>query len=495
MNTKDAAAEAVTNSTAADATAADARNVPLCVDLDGTLVLSDTLHESMLRVLADSPPRIFLLPFWLFGGKSGFKTKVAEHARPDPAGLPYNQELLAWLREQKASGRRLILVTAAHTAIAEAVAEHVGLFDRVMATTGGVNLSGEAKAKALVQEFGPRGFDYVGNDAPDLPVWAQARRAIVVNASAGLQQRARKVATVDRVFNTNRSTIGAWLKALRAYQWVKNSLLFVPLLFAHRLTEVPLLQATAFAFVAFCLCASSVYILNDLWDLPSDRKHPRKSLRPFASAAIPISHGVFAAMLLLATSFVIAFAIGKLFALALFVYYAVTVLYSFWLKRISLVDVMSLSGLYTMRILAGCAAVMIAPSFWLLAFSVFLFLSLAVAKRYAELEMMVKQGRNSAAGRAYESVDLPILLTLGIASGYCSVLVLALYINSDQSPRLYTHPQLLWLICPLLMYWISRVWVLSNRGKMHDDPIIFALKDRISLVVGAAVAVCAVLAV
>ena len=473
---------------------AEASNIPLCVDLDGTLVLSDTLHESLVRVVAESPKKLFSLPRWLLGGKASFKANVAAVAKPDPASLPYNRELLAWLEEQKRGGRPLILVTAAHSSIADSVAEHLGLFDAVMSTTPERNLAGDAKANALVERFGARGFDYVGNDSPDLRVWSHARRAIVVNAPASLVNSAGKLAPVERVFTSTNSVLRAWIKELRVYQWVKNALVFVPMLFAHRFTEWPLLLATTGAAIAFCLCASSVYILNDLADLPADRQHPRKSLRPFAAGTLPISHGMIAAVLLLAAAFAIAVFIGMLFTLALFVYYVLTVLYSFWLKRISLVDVMSLSALYTMRILAGAAAVMIAPSFWLLAFSVFLFLSLAVAKRYAELQMMVKQGRNAAAGRAYESVDLPVLLTLGIASGYCAVLVLALYINSDQSENLYSRPQLLWLVCPLLMYWISRVWVLSNRGKMHDDPIIFALKDRISLAIGAAVAACVMLA-
>jgi 4-hydroxybenzoate polyprenyltransferase len=445
-------------------------------------------------LLADSPKLMFVVPGWLFGGKARFKAAVAAHGKLDAASLPYNHELLAWLEEQKRGGRRLILVTAAHADIANAVAAHLGLFDAVMATTDD-NLAGDAKANALVQRFGTRGFDYVGNASPDLRVWMHARRAVCVDAPADIVKQAGKLAPVERTFTSGGSVLRAWIKALRVYQWVKNALIFVPLLFAHRFTEMPLLLASLGAFVAFCLCASSVYILNDLSDLPSDRRHPRKSLRPFAAGLLPIPHGIAAAALLLVTSFAIAISIGPFFTLTLCLYYVVTVLYSFWLKRISLVDVMSLSGLYTMRILAGSAAVMIAPSFWLLAFSVFLFLSLAVAKRYAELEMMVKQGRNAAAGRAYESIDLPVLLTLGIASGYCAVLVLALYINSDQSENLYRRPQLLWLVCPMLMYWISRVWVLANRGKMIDDPIVFALKDRISLVVGVAIAVCVILAV
>jgi 4-hydroxybenzoate polyprenyltransferase len=471
-----------------------ALSIPLCVDLDGTLARSDTLHESFLLMLKASPGAVTQLPGWLRRGKAHFKSEVATRSKLDVALLPLHEEFLAWLRSERAGGRSLILVTAAHHSIARAVADHLGIFDDVIATEGSVNLSGEAKRAALVQRFGERGFDYAGNDAPDLHVWRSARRAILVDAGRGLERQARKISDVAKVFHSSESYWRQWARALRIYQWVKNSLLFLPLLLAHHLTDTVAVTNVTAGFFAFCLCASSVYILNDLWDLQSDRRHPRKRLRPFASAVIPIPHALLMGVLLLVAAAVIAVQVGWLFVLTLAVYYLGTLLYSFLLKRASLVDVMTLSGLYTMRILAGAAAANIPPSFWLLALSVFLFLSLAIAKRYAELDMVARQGKRSAAGRAYESTDLPVLLGLGTASGYCAILVLALYINSDQSGVLYSRPEFLWMICPLLLYWVSRVWVLAHRGMMHDDPIVFALKDKISLVVGALVAAAAMAA-
>jgi 4-hydroxybenzoate polyprenyltransferase len=487
-----------TMSTHASSTAADAsdmaRRVPLCVDLDGTLSRSDTLHESFLLMLKASPRLVFQLPGWLRKGKAHFKAEVAARTQLDAALLPMNEEFLAWLRAERAQGRSLILVTAAHQSFARAVADHVGIFDDVIATHTDVNLAGEAKRAELVRRFGERGFDYAGNDTPDLHVWRSARQAILVDASRGLERQARKISEVARVFKRSGNPLRHWAKALRVHQWVKNALLFVPMLLAHQFTDAAVVTNVAAGFVAFCLCASSVYILNDLWDLQSDRRHPRKCLRPFASAAIPVPRGLAVGALLLTAAGLIAVQVGWLFVAALGVYYLGTLLYSFLLKRASLVDVMALSGLYTMRILAGAAAADIAPSFWLLALSVFMFLSLAIVKRYAELDMIARQGKTSAAGRAYEATDLPVLLGLGTASGYCSILVLALYINSDQSRVLYARPEVLWMICPLMLYWMSRVWVLAHRGMMHDDPIVFALKDKISLVVGALIAAAALAA-
>lgn len=468
--------------------------IPLCVDLDGTLSRSDTLHESLLQLLKVAPVEALKVPIWIARGKAYLKEQVSQRAHLNPELLPLNEAVLTWLRAEREQGRRIVLVTAAHLDIARAVAGQLGLFDEVIATEYPNNLSGDRKRAALVERFGERGFDYVGNDTPDLQVWSAAREAILVNAGRSIEKRAREVSTVSRVFNDDRNTAREWIRALRIHQWVKNSLVFLPLLLAHQAMNIAMIWLALQACIAFCLCASSVYILNDLLDLQSDRRHPRKRLRPFAAGTLAASQGVAMAFVLLLGAFALAANVGWVFVATLGLYYAGTVLYSLLFKRGSLVDVMLLSGLYTMRILGGAAAIMITPSFWLLAFSVFLFLSLAVVKRFAELDMMVRQGRTSAAGRAYEAEDLPVLLGFGTASGYSAVLVLALYINSNQSQALYSRPEVLWLVCPLLLYWISRVWLLTHRGKMHDDPIVFALKDKISLIVGAMVGVIAVAA-
>jgi 4-hydroxybenzoate polyprenyltransferase/phosphoserine phosphatase len=468
---------------------------PLCVDLDGTLTPSDTLHESLLRATSISPLRVLQAFGALFSqGKAGFKQRIADITTPDASILPYNEELLAWLREEKQKGRPLLLVTAAHSRIAETVARQLQLFDEVIATDSGKNLSGKTKAAALVSRFGERGFDYVGNDAPDLEVWRVSRRAVLVHAPRSLEQKAQKLTTVDRAFPRTGSRVREWVRALRVYQWVKNALVFVPLVMAHKLADPALLASAIGAFVAFCLCASSVYILNDLFDLESDRQHPRKRSRPFACGQLSAVSGIVATFTLLVAAFVIAFNTGWLFTLVLAVYYVITLSYSLLLKRISLIDVMSLASLYTLRILGGGAAVGVKPSFWLLALSMFLFLSLAVVKRYSELAVMTKLGKNSAAGRSYEAIDLSVLQSIGLASGYCATLVLALYINSPDSQALYRTPEVLWLTCPIMLYWVSRVWIRASRGMMHDDPIVFALKDRISLLLAAMTGVIAMLA-
>jgi 4-hydroxybenzoate polyprenyltransferase len=459
-------------------------SLPLCVDLDGTLTPVDTLHESLVALGRNSPTGFLLAPLWLGKGKAGFKREVFKRAPTDVEALPLNQELLAWLRAERDAGRSLVLVTASDRATADAVATRVGLFDDVIASDGITNVSGTNKRDALRARFGDKGFDYVGNDSVDLPVWSAAANAVVVG-SAALAHRAAGVAVVQRTFAPPRADLRTWIRAARIHQWVKNFLIFVPALLAHEITDPAILMAAILAFVSFGLCASSVYLFNDLLDLPSDRRHPRKRLRPFASGLLPASQGMVAGTLLLIASTAIALAINGWFVLALGAYYVCTWAYSLALKRFALVDVMTLAGLYTMRIVAGSAATLVWPSFWLLGFSVFLFLSLGIVKRFAELEDSRREGKLSAHGRGYSADDLQLLQNLGTAAGYSAVVVMALYINSAASGDLYMHPKALWLLCPLMLFWISRVWLMTTRGQMHDDPIVFALKDRTSLALAA----------
>jgi 4-hydroxybenzoate polyprenyltransferase len=302
----------------------------------------------------------------------------------------------------------------------------------------------------------------------------------VVNASPALARRAANVSEVERVFDRSAGQGRSWLKALRLHQWLKNLLVFLPLLTAHLVLVPDALLRSLLAFFSFCLCASGVYLLNDLLDLDADRRHPRKRLRPFAAGALPITAGLVAAPLLTLAAFALALAISKLFALTLAGYYVLTLAYSFAFKRIAMLDTVVLAGLYTVRIIAGTAALRISVSFWLLAFSMFLFLSLAMIKRYTELRGLLMAGDSRSAGRSYSVDDLPLVQSLGATSGYLAVLVLALYINSTASELLYRHPRVLWLLCPLLLYWISRAWLIAHRGGMHDDPVVFALTDRIS---------------
>lgn len=459
-----------------------AQTPPLCVDLDGTLIKTDLLVESFFLLLGKHPLLVLLVPFWLLRGKAHLKQELARRVALDTATLPYHPLFLPWLREQHARGRVLVLATAAAEPLARQVAEHLQLFSQTLATTNSTNLSGQNKAEQLSQRFGERGFDYAGNDRADLAVWKRARQAILVNPARGVHEQAARTAEIAAEFDDRQGEgLKLWFRALRLHQWLKNILIFVPLLAAHRLLETPLLLQAALAYLAFGLCASSVYLLNDLLDLPADRRHPRKRLRPFAAGTIPILAGALAVPTLLTLAFTLAaIALPAPFFGVLLSYYVLTLAYSLYLKQSVMLDAVVLAALYTLRIIAGAAATAIIPTFWLLAFSMFIFLSLALVKRYAELLALQDLGQSAAQGRGYRIDDLQLLQTLGGASGYLSVLVLALYINSSASQTLYRHPEAIWLLCPLLLYWISRIWLKTHRGEMHDDPVIFAVQDRVS---------------
>lgn len=459
-------------------------NLPLCVDLDGTLTPVDTLHESLVALIRHQPLTLFLLPVWLFRGKAAFKREVASRVPLDASALPLNHELLDWLHAQKRAGRRLVLSTASHRSTAEAVAARLELFDEVVATDDGENLAAEGKRLALVRRFGDKGFEYVGNSSADLAVWPASAGAVVVG-DRRLAAEAATLAPLTAHFSVQRAGLRTWIKALRLHQWVKNFLIFAPLVLAHEIGNLDLVLATLLAFVSFGLCASSVYVFNDLLDLESDRRHPRKRERPFASGALPVSQGVGVGVLLLIAAVAVGTLVNPWFLLALGAYFLFTSLYSLRLKRYALIDVMMLAGLYTMRVIAGGAATLIPPSFWLLAFCILLFLSLGIVKRYAELDSTVSEGNAKAHGRGYWPDDLALLQSLGTASAYSAVVVMALYIYSASSSELYRHPELLWLTCPILLFWVSRVWLLTTRHHMHDDPIVFALSDRISLYLAA----------
>jgi 4-hydroxybenzoate polyprenyltransferase len=451
---------------------------PLCIDLDGTLLHSDLLLEAAFAQLKQAPLAVLNWPCWLAKGKARLKAEIAKRVELDIEILPYNPRLLAFLHEQKEQGRTLVLVTASHRQFAEQVAEHLGLFDAVLATDGDRNLTGPRKAEILVERYGERGFDYAGNAVVDLAVWKHARRAIVVNAAPQIAQQARAVCEVERVFAPDASAWRDWIRELRLYQWLKNVLIFVPLAAGHVWDQPDRLMLALLAFLSFGLCASSVYLLNDLLDLAADRRHPRKCRRPFAAGKLPIVQGIAAIPLLLIVAFGLSLLINPLwFTATLATYYLFTLAYSLRLKRALMLDAIVLAGLYTLRIIAGAAAINIEPSFWLLAFSMFLFLSLALVKRHAELQTLREQGELKASGRGYHVDDLGVLQSLGAAAGYLAVLVLALYVNSETSRALYGQPMVIWLLCPALLYWISRVWLLTHRGEMHDDPIIFALTD------------------
>ncbi|WP_027816692.1 UbiA family prenyltransferase [Paraburkholderia bannensis] len=460
-------------------------NRPLVVDLDGTLIRSDVLVESGFAYLTSAPHRFYRPLLWLArGGKPALKAGLAENTNVDVTVLPYDPQVLTWLREERESGRALVLATASHERYAHAIADHLGLFDQTFATANGVNLSAHRKRDKLIAEFGEKNFDYAGNSHDDIAVWQSAARAYVVNPSSGVERAARKIGNVERVIESRPPTLKTWSKSLRLHQWLKNLLIFLPLLAAHKLSHPTLIAAALVAFLAFGLCASSVYLLNDLLDLEDDRHHPTKRKRPLASGALPLTWGIALLPVLLVGAFALtALFLPWRFGAVLLGYYALTLAYSMYLKRQVMVDVVVLAMLYTIRIVAGTAAIGGHLTFWLLAFSMFIFLSLALVKRYAELYSMQARGLVKTRGRGYVSSDLPLISSLGTSAGYLSVLVLAMYIQDGNTAKLYRHAQIIWLACPLLLYWVSRTWIIAHRGLMHDDPIVFAARDRVSLAV------------
>jgi len=460
-------------------------HIPLCVDCDGTLIHTDLLFESFLLLVKRNFLAALAVPFWLLAhGKAATKLRISQLVDIDVSTLPYCSSVLEYVRQERERGRRVILATASAEPYAQAIADHLGVFDEVMATCDTqTNLSGQRKAARLTQAFGASGLEYVGNSSDDLPVWKVAGHVSVANGSRSLESAARAMGNPAFVAKSPFRPLHAAVKAMRLHQWLKNLLVFVPLLAAHRATDLTLLLQAALAFLAFGLCASSVYILNDLLDISSDRRHITKKKRPFAAGSLSIPAGLALKLVLFCAAFALTLFLPPLFAGALALYYVVTLAYSLWLKAQVIVDVMLLSGLYTMRILAGAAATGIAPSFWLLAFSIFIFLSLALVKRYAEMFKAAKRNDRNAAGRGYSTDDLVLLLALGAASGYTAVLVLALYVNSEDVVSMYEKPYMLWVAVPTMAYWISRIWLKTHRGEMHDDPVVFAAKDWVSIAI------------
>lgn len=465
------------------------RPAPLVVDLDGTLVTTDLLLESLFVLAKRRPLRLLMVPIWLSRGKAALKRHLAEEALPDVPSLPYRRDLIEYLEAARRQGTPLVLATAADERIAGAVAHHVGLFDQVLASDGIVNLKGERKRDRLVAEFGARGFDYVGSGRADRPIWDAARKAIVVGGHWSSQGNPGAAPEIEHVFEASAPDPFLYFRALRPHHWLKNVLVFLPLAAAHRLSEVDLLAQALLAFVAFSLCASSTYLLNDLMDLQSDRHHPHKKDRALASGRLPLIHAVALIPVLLAGAIAVALLLPRPFLGVLALYCVLTLSYSLRLKDMVILDVLALAGLHALRVIAGCAAVSIPPSAWLIAFCVFLFFSLAMIKRYAELVVMRTIEGTHAHARAYELEDSELLAALGGASGYLAVLVLALYISSDATENVFGRHALIWLVCILLLYWISYMWLMAHRARMHDDPLVFALRDGVSRILIALMAV------
>ncbi len=449
----------------------------LCVDLDGTLIATDLLWESICALILSRPWEIFLLPFFLLRGRAHFKSEVAKRVELDPSALPYREDVIAFLKEERAAGRSLVLVTAAQERQANAVADYLGLFDSVIASDATTNCKGAAKVEAIRERFGPEEFDYIGDSSADLSVWRSARQAFVVHPGRRLLAKVGRTGTPYRVIEGGTDRLRALIKELRPHQWAKNVLLAVPLIMAHQASDVAKLSHLLLGFISFSLTASSVYVLNDLLDLQSDRRHPVKRRRPLASGrlSIPMGFGLLAALLGLGLG--ISLFLPPSFTVLLLLYLAISNAYSLYFKRKLLVDVICLAALYTLRILTGGKLVNVEISPWLMSFSMFFFLSLAFVKRYTEL-VTARDGRTREpgerlSGRGYMLEDIELILALGLCCGMVSVLVLCLYISSPDVLKLYRQPKALWLICPILLYWIARVWFLARRQQMVHDPVIF----------------------
>ncbi len=465
---------------------------PLCVDLDGTLVKSDTLVDSLLLLLRTQPRAALQAPLWLLRGKAAFKAEVSARAALDERHLPYNRVLLDYLIAQHASGRKLYLATGADQRVAQRIADHLGLFEEVLASDGSVNRTGGRKLEGLRQAFGEEGYDYIGNAGPDMPLLEHAEAAMIANPAPALRARLRaRGVTVRQVFRDRARSGKSIVRAIRLHQWAKNVLVFLPVLLAHHLGARGLLQA-GIAFASFSLCASSTYIFNDLLDMEADRKHPHKRLRPFAAGDLSAAAGASISAVFLGGSLAMAAAWlpGK-FLMWMLLYLGATLSYSLYLKRVALVDVILLAGLYTVRLLAGAAATTVTITPWLAAFSLFLFLSLAMVKRFSELQNTRERGQAPANGRGYLLEDLEQLRSFGTACAYAAVVVFSFYIGDQGAAHLYRHPLRLWLITPLMIYWLSRVWLLAARGELNEDPVIFAMTDRVSLLIGVLVAAVA----
>ena len=451
------------------------------VDLDGTLIKTDLLYETSLEFIRDNPFKIFTLIFWLLKGKSVLKHKLASVSKLDITLLPYNKNVIELINKKRVEGSFITLASASNKILVDQIASHLGLFDEVVASDYDLNLSGKFKRDILVKKYGSINFEYIGNSRDDLPIWIEASKPIVINSKSIVKALSRSDINSYELVDSDKSN--DWLKAIRLHQWAKNILVFVPLFLSHQYINLHLLIAGFQAFILFGFCASSVYVLNDLLDLQDDRKHTYKKFRPFAAGNLSIKSGLLVSILLLFLSFALSILMLPLiFVFWLFIYYILTLVYSVLLKRYVVIDVVTLSILHTLRIIAGAMALNIELIFWLLAFSMFIFLSLAMAKRYAELYELKSTNINEKVhGRGYLASDKQIIASFGTASGYISVLVLALYLNDADTIKYYSNLEIIWFLCPLLLTWISRIWLLSTRGLMNEDPVIFAMHDKFSL--------------
>ena len=457
---------------------------PLCVDLDDTLLKTDLLYETLILLLKRSPFALAAFPYWLTKGRAFLKRQVALRVRPEVSRLPFREDVVVFLRSQKEQGRRLVLVSAADESLAGAVADHLHLFDEVIASDGIRNIKGTNKAKLLEQRFGKGGYDYIGDSRSDFAVWRSARLAFVVTDSSRFAKTINTIVPVEKVFPRSVSRSASLIKAFRIHQWTKNLLVFVPVITSHRILEPPILLKALLAFVSFSLVCSGFYLINDLLDVEADRRHATKRFRTLAAGELSIISALLWATGLVVFGASLGAFCGASFLALLAIYSGGNFAYSIWLKRVVMLDVVVLACFYSLRLLAGGAATGIGCSEWLLAFSVFFFFCLAMVKRYSELRECVMVDGQKPEGRGYLRTDLDPVASFGISSGLISVLVLVLYVMSPEVRIIYHRPTVLLLLCPLFLYWITRIWFKANRGEVPEDPVVFALTDRTSYIAG-----------
>ena len=454
---------------------------PLVVDLDGTLIRSDLLIEAAFSELGRRPHSVVAMLMAMRQGKSALKDHLSLPEGFDPALLPYDEIVLQYIRDARDAGRPVYLASASHERLVSAVADHLGLFEGWFATTKTSNCSGRVKAEILVDAFGEKQFDYIGNDKADLEVWPHAAKALAIRANGRVgKSLAQQSDDVEHLHHEHASWKD-WARLMRVHQYAKNALVFVPLI-TSQVFELNALLTLIVAAIAFSLCASSVYILNDLVDIKDDRGHPTKSKRPLASGAIPLADAVLAAPILFGISMAIAAAISQPFLGVLLGYYALTTAYSFVLKRMLFADVLALASLYTIRVVGGSVALGVSTSSYLLAFLVAWFLSLALIKRFVELGARKRAKLGDSSSRDYRNDDIFMVGALAAAAGLQAITLFILYGTSESSEAMYSRPELLWLVAPVLTFWLGRALVLAQRGEMHDDPVVFALKDKVSIV-------------
>jgi 4-hydroxybenzoate polyprenyltransferase len=467
----------------APAPLSSAERIPICVDLDGTLIFTDLLWECIVRFVRNRPWQFYCLFVWAFQGRDILKRRLAERVEVDPGTLPYNEPLLEWLRAESNAGATLVLATASDEILAESIAQSLGIFDRVIGSSPGLNCKGAIKLRILEREF-PQGFDYAGNSRSDQPLWDKCREAVIVNAGRRTLQNAARDRLITRVFPNTKRRIPAIWHALRPHHWVKNLLVIVPVVTSHRLGDLTAVWSAMLAIFCFSCTASAVYVCNDLLDMDSDRRHKLKSRRPFANGDLPIWTGLLLSIGLLAIAGVCARRLPVPLSLLLAAYFVASSFYSLYLKRVALLDVFMLAGFYTMRLLAGHFAASVAFSQWLLSFGMLTFLSLALDKRISELfNLKVASSDSQAHGRGYVAGDLESLSIMSVGSGFGAMLVLSFYIDSAKVRTLYEQPLVLWALFPLLLYWITRLAFLARRGEVHEDPLVFVAKDRVTYVI------------